>query len=148
MVIISSCQEKSGNIMGQSSPKIIFLIILKPAPFFRNQHTVSTPPRMGISIFCLKIFIFHIFLLTVVHICLFLLEPLSQKSGNLDQIGHEKVRKVRKSDPLLAVDTLSMHLFLEELEYGISGISDNVLLYSSKARLLYDYRYCLCTNKC
>ena len=43
---------------------------------------------------------------SVVHIGLFLLEPLSQKSGNLDQIGQEKVRKVRKSDPLLAVDTL------------------------------------------
>ena len=40
---------------------------------------------------------------SVVHIGLFLLEPLSQKSGNLDQIGHEKVRK---SDSLLAVDTL------------------------------------------
>ena len=40
---------------------------------------------------------------SVVHIGLFLLEPLSQKSGNLDQIGQEKVRK---SDPLLAVYTL------------------------------------------
>ena len=45
---------------------------------------------------------------SVVQLGLFLLEPLSQKSGNLDQIGQEKVRKVRKSDPSLAVDTLCL----------------------------------------
>ena len=70
-------------------PKLCFSLFLSQPLSSEIRIQFLPHPRMGISIFCIKIFIFtHIFAYSE-EVGLFLLEPLSQKSGNLEQIGQE-----------------------------------------------------------